>query len=557
MKKKFTGMLICLLMVCMSLFAGCSLVEVDSNKYYNSVVSEIKDKDGKTVIAEITSEELLNGYQSYGYYYEYYYGMSKQEAVEKTIKLLQNREITLIEAEKKWEIDRTGKNLTDLEKTYIWQQVVDTLQSNLDYYYKEIVGEEDKEEEKEDEVKFEGYEEKAYLSKDADGSFIIKEVDKQEGVLDGFNPASYKDYNDEDDRAAIYSSFYENNKHGKHFEAYTKYLNTLKLAEKDKKLSTNAKDVFEREIAKLYNQSYENYVIARYTEALVEGDGISSISVQDILDLYSSKVRASYTQYGIEGDSSYNDNMKKDPTTIYYYSQGQEATKFFSVANILFNKVKDQEGKYELVVRSDDGSGVYNEESTTYVSKSDIYKFVEENIENVISAAQASSSSEIIGDSIKECVFKYNQDPGMLSADGNYVIGVDSEGKAVSDFVAEFNDAGLELYNGGAGKMGDIAIAESDYGIHVLVYTGACENLFVGIDSKFALQNTAAEGELSPIEVLYTTRVSPMLDKTIFDVLYDELYVDNSTMVQEADTELLRTQYSFTIYNGRIPETLK
>ena len=145
----------------------------------------------------------------------------------------------------------------------------------------------------------------------------------------------------------------------------------------------------------------------------------------------------------------------------------------------------------------------------------------------------------------------------MLSADGNYVIGVDSEGKAVSNFVEAFNNAGLALYDNGNGMMGDIEITESEYGIHVLVYTGMCTNLFEGITANFTLVNEAAEGQLTPIEVLYTTRVSPMLDKTLFDVLYDELYVDNSARIQEADTDVLRMQYSFTVYAGRGPETLK
>lgn len=561
MKKKFTGMLICLLMVCMTLFAGCSLVEVDSDKYYNSVVAEIKDKEGKEVIATITSEDLINGYQSYGYYYEYYYGMTKEEAVEETIKLLQNRKITLIEAEKKFNVDKTGKNLTDLEKTYIWEQVASTLQANLDYYYDEIVGEgEEKTEEESGDATFEDYTKSALLSKDENGNFIIKETAKNEGVLDSYVPSvSNKDYNKEADRKLIFENFRENNKYGKHFEAYTKYFTNLKAAEQGKKLSTNERDVFEREIAKIYDETYENYVITKYTEALLEKDGVSSIEVQDILDLYSSKVRSSYTQYAIEGDSAYSSNMQNDPTTIYYYTEGQEATKFFSVANILFNKAEGQEGKYELIVRSDDdGDGVYYEESSIIVSKADIYSFIQSNVTNVISSAQNSNSSAIVGDAIKECVYKYNQDPGMLSATANYYIGVDSEGKAVSNFVEEFNEAGLALYNNGEGVVGNIEITESDFGIHVLVYTGAYENLFQGIDHKFALTDEEGEeGQLAAIEVLNTTRVSPMLDKTLFDVLYDELYVDNSSSIQQADMDVLRAQYSFTTYSGRIPDALK
>lgn len=559
MKKKFTGMLICLLMVCMSLFAGCSLIEVDSNKYYNSIVAEVKNKEGE-VVAKITSEELLNGYQTYGVYQEYYSGMTRAEAVQETIKYLQNRKITLIEAEKKYDVDREGKNLEDLEETYIWEQVASTLQSNLDYY---LNAEEDdktssEESSKTDAATYSGYSAKAYLAKDGEGNFIIKQANPTKGVLDDFTPSvSHKDYNNKQDRELIYANFRENNRYGEKFTAYTKYLNNLKALEEGRGFSTNEKEVFEREIEKLYNQSYENYIISRYTYDLLNKGDVAAVEVQELLDLYSSKVRTSYTQYMIEQDSQYDTNMGSDPTTIYYYKEDGTATKFFSVANILFNKSATQTGKYELIVRSDsDGDGVYEQDSKEVVSKSSIYDFIEENIAGVIGAASTSKNPEIFGDALKECVFKYNQDPGMLSATANYYIGVDSEGKAVSSFVEEFNNAGLALYNNGQGVIGNIEITESDYGIHVLVYTGAYENLFAGIDHTFALNEEQTEGQLSAIEVLNTTRINPMLNKTLFDALYDELYVDNSSKIQQADLDVLRSGYSFTTYSGRIPDVL-
>jgi hypothetical protein len=143
----------------------------------------------------------------------------------------------------------------------------------------------------------------------------------------------------------------------------------------------------------------------------------------------------------------------------------------------------------------------------------------------------------------------------MLSATANYYIGVDSEGKAVSNFVEAFNEAGLALY--GQNVIGNIEITESDYGIHVLVYTGAYENLFEGVNASFALTNEVEGEGLSPIEVLNTTRINPMLNKTLFDALYDELYVDNTTKIQQAELDLLRAQYSFTTYSGRYPDVLK
>ena len=233
---------------------------------------------------------------------------------------------------------------------------------------------------------------------------------------------------------------------------------------------------------------------------------------------------------------------------------------FFTVANILFNKSKTVEGKYDLIVRNDDSTGVYVEEKAVQVSKSEIEGFIANKIENVLKSAQNTNDLEVIGDQIKECVFKYSQDPGSLSATSNYVIGVDNQGKAVSSFVESFNEAGLKLYKNENRKFGDIAIAESEYGIHVLIYTGACENLFQGINGSFTLTNDQQEGQLSAIQVLAQTRVSPMLDKTIFDVLFDELnalYVNTPSYVQQANAELIRTDYQITNYRDRIPESLK
>ena len=73
MKKRFAGILMCMMMLCMSLLAGCSLVERDYNRYYSQAVAVVEHKEnGKT--AQVTKRELIEGYQSYGYMYEQSYG---------------------------------------------------------------------------------------------------------------------------------------------------------------------------------------------------------------------------------------------------------------------------------------------------------------------------------------------------------------------------------------------------------------------------------------------------------------------------------------------------
>ena len=138
MKKKFTGFLVCLLMLCMSIFAGCNLVETDNDKMYNAIVAEIYYKDNSKV-AVITNRDLVSAYQSYGAQQVQYYGKTKAEAVNMTIIQLQNRKIAVLTAEKMFGIDKTGKGLTTLEKTYLYEMTQDAIKSNLDSYYNEIV----------------------------------------------------------------------------------------------------------------------------------------------------------------------------------------------------------------------------------------------------------------------------------------------------------------------------------------------------------------------------------------------------------------------------------
>ena len=160
MKKKFTGILMSFCLLCMGLLAGCSLIETDYGKYYNQVVAVVENKEtGER--AEVTKSDLISGYQSYGYTYEQYYGYTREEAISETLTLLENRKITILTAEKEFGIDKDGKGLSTKEKSYLYQQVVDSLDSNLKSYYDDIVG--TSEDEESDDITFEGYEKNAKL----------------------------------------------------------------------------------------------------------------------------------------------------------------------------------------------------------------------------------------------------------------------------------------------------------------------------------------------------------------------------------------------------------
>ena len=575
MKKKFTGILMSFCLLCMGLLAGCSLVETNYGRYYNQVVAVVENKESGER-AKITKSDLISGYQSYGYTYEQYYGYSREEAITETLTLLENRKITILTAEEEFGIDMGGTGLSTKEKSYLYQQVVDSLDSNLQSYYDDIVG--TSEEETSDDITFEGYDKSAKLVETTNSQgetvYAIERTNVEDELLGDFFPTVDRDFNNSDDRALIYENFrdYVLNANDDYKKAFDNYFSDLRATEYGQNLSTDAPSVFEREIDRLYKVAYENYVVEKYSYSNRNLDSISSITPSQIVDLYTSKVRQSYTQYVLENDSNYDTNVQENLNDVYYFKNGNDDTKFFTVANVLFMFTDEQQDEYDAIVakmEADDGGyyqvqyqqdldrlysqitpvlRVYNESTGVYEEVEDTNGLTVANVYNnmVISLDNAKNESvNAVGDTINNFIYTYGEDTGMFNAESNYVIGIDSEGNAVSSFVESFNDAAIELYDNGNAEIGDISgLVRSEYGIHVLIYTGACENLFDGITSSFSLSENA-------IETLYTTRVNLLVDKTYFDVLYDEIYSDNYSYFESTNLNFLRQNYNITEYTGR------
>ena len=580
MKKKFTGILLSFCLLCMGLLAGCSLVETDYNKYYNQVVAVVENKEtGRK--EEITKLDLVSGYQSYGYTYEQYYGYTREEAVKTTLELLENRKITIITAEDEYGYKMDGTGLSAIEKTYLWQQVVDSLNENLQNYYDNIVGTDDSSEESDD-IIFEGYDKTAKLVENYDSqgnvTYSIESLATTDAPLEGFHPSVNRDFNNSSDREMIYENFrdYVLSSNEDYKRAFDNYLNDLIGSENGQNLSKDAPSVFDREIERLYKTAYENYLVELYSYNNRPTLTQSSITPSQIVNLYTNKVRASYAQYQLEGDSNYDSDVQDSLNDVYYFKNDDNSTKFFTVANVLFMFTDEQQEEYDaLTEKFENGDGSYTRaqynqdldklygEITPVVRQynevTGIYEEVDSDltVEQVYSIMSDSLSSaknnddvNVVGDTINKFIYAYGEDTGMFNAESNYVIGIDTDGNAVSSFVESFNDAGIELYNGGKAQIGDISgIVRSEYGLHVLIYTGACENLFDGITSNFSLTEDA-------ITTLANTRVNLLVDKTYFDVLYDELYLDNYSQYESANLELLRENYTISEYDSRYADLI-
>ena len=590
MKRKFIGLILCFTLFSMSILTGCSLFTRNTKMYYDTVVATV-EKDGKTI--NITKKELIETYSSYGAMYEQYYDYTTKEAYDMSLTLLENKKITIEEAKFLYNISDDGQGLSDKEKDYLWKETIDALFDNLDSYYSDIVGEETTEEESES-VTFEGYSKNAKIE-----NRVIKKTSVAKKVIDeyDYDASNAHDYSNKEDKDYIYTSFVkfvtsENENYQKAFEQYRQDLIT---SEKGLNLSTNTVELFAREIDRLANLMFENYLIELYGEYYQDYSDVSSVTINDVLQLYSSKVRKGYVQYVIEQDSSYDENMQENPSSVYYYKNDNE-TKYFTVANILVKFDDEQQetynelyekfygqspddgdapevgdmgydgsysktqyeadlnelyGSLEYIVREPDSKGEIYTEKGRVADLNGLWTTISTQLKNAKDDSQRASL-------IKDYIYLYGEDTGMINAESMYVVGVDSEGNAVSSFVDPFNDAAIELYNNGNAKFGDVSqFVRTSYGLHILIYTGVAENPNIVKLQEAVNENVVFEYEEgdeynadSAIYILYNTKVNPIVDKTYFDVLYDELYEDSSTLESEK-LQSAKNQYTITHYESR------
>lgn len=594
MKKKIVGLLLCFTLLSMSVLTGCSLFSTNIEMYYNTIVSTL-ERDGK--ILTITKKELIESYSNYGAMYEQYYGYTTEQAYDMSLTLAENRKITVVEGENI--VEKRG-GLTDKEKDYIWSQTVDALYENFTSYYDDIVGTTDPESTSEDTISFTGYTKTAKIE---DGKILRLNVSTS--VIDGYteyDESNKHDYSNEEDLKEIYTNFvnYVTTSENENYEkAFDEYKADLISSEKGLNLSTDTVDLFEREIDRLTRLMYENYIVEVFSEEYDNDSEISSVTINDVLSLYSSKVRRGYVQYEIESDSSYDTTIQENSAGVYYYKNGSEDTKYFTVANILLKFTDEQQELYnsyykkfygqspdegdppeELVDSDVSYDGNYSREQYnadlnklyfqlkpvvrerqsdgTYVEKEST--LTQEGLLKLVQSQLSNASSELEkANLINEYIYMYGEDTGMFNAESCYVIGQDSEGNAVSSFVEPFNEAGLKLYNNGEGQFGDTSdYVRTNYGLHIIIYTGMAENqniarLLLTADENYSL--TYNEGdEFNPdsaIYLLYNTRVNPLVDKTYFDVLYDELYQEDQGSYESIMLENAREGYSIVHYTSR------
>lgn len=506
MKKRFFGVLAIILSVCF-MFAGCGLLQTNQAAEYDQTAILV---DGTV----ITKKDIKNAYDTY---FSSYYNSYSDKAFDKMIEDLITERLLLNKAN--FLIESGEIVLTPTEKNYIYDQTFKAIIKNLESFEedaKKLLGltpEEDDEKEKltdsqyvyteyspsaiveynEETGKYEVKIKVQYLvaKTDEEGEIEYEYVDEKEyssyvepeELLD-FSSFVYEKLSSEDATEKTVAQ-----------EAYRLYLARLLKNEDGRGLSKDESSVFERELKRIYDIIYKNFVTTKlYLYTVKDID----VTEQEILNYYVAKVKETYERYQENPDLFATEVMKSIREANLYGSYG---SKSFSIEDVLY--VPDVEETYFMVYHiivkfSDeqvdrineaykawkDGTSSeeeYNkvleeekskirlnerdEEGTIIVKSTDdnAKTFDEMMAELQAELAEATTAYEK-GDIFNKYLYKYTTDAGSLQIQKDYfggehtnwygyVVGTEDKGSYLDEFV----DEARKLYNEGAGQLGDIS----------------------------------------------------------------------------------------------------
>ena len=599
MKKKILSLVLCLFM-CVSVFAGCNLITRNDKKYYEAIVCTIDFKDGTK--DEITKRELLMGYNSYGYNYVQNSGYTMQQAVEETLETIINQHITIKAVEEYYDnLNKTNGKvegdegfqplLNANEKTYLWDITYDAVYGNLKSYYLDIV---DIKNGSEDQVTldksvFVPYEKKAYLEEvketvtDEAGNeqtkinYVIKKKTSATTIRDTYENRGM-DFEEKSFQEVMYNRLQTlangTDASAKNWKsAINKYLSDVRKNYSYKKFAGD-KECFIFEMQRVYKILHDNYVVEKYetiyNKANYRDDNLANVTVDDVLKLYSSKVRTDYADYVLNKNTSgFESSILSDVASVDYVLQQNDVANYVPANYFYVGYVKLQFNDAQKARLA-----YLQGEAKAYMSEAEIKKEIDklygsvmatvrdektgEKTETTISAAQllqninydVQNAGNFVGDeetdkfvlqdkaeAFRKYLYLYSDDDALKGAERNSVFGVrGDEVLAGSTFSGkeDVEKAILALHQGGAGSTS--GVVRADDGVYVFFHAGNIENPIPVLDGKFDA-STREENILR----LASTMLNIFDKKTIFDSLYETLTTDNFSVFENMNLQNLRS----------------
>lgn len=526
-KKIFTALLLIFIVGINCLFSACSLVTINNTKYLAQVVAQT---DG----VKITMEDLILGYNSFGYQY-LQNGKTEEEAVKQTLEDLIDRELLFIKAK-----EQIGE-LSITKKNEIYKEIFDGINSQIKEYVDEIVENEGIELPEIEETTNEtaGTVFTPYVKKvvyDEESNKYVRVVNEEE----------------EQDTELIEFTLTEYGVEGLAKRGFSKYINVVK---KNRDAYKNLSDdkIFEKEVERIYKIYEKNKYLELFQE---DYENKMEIQLEKVTQKYIELVKNSAFTYS-QDESSYNSAMQNSANEVYYQPFAED--KYIQVAHILIKYSDEQTEKInDLKTKLNDG-GIDPESYEREIEKiaQDIkakakvdgketgeeksYLEIFTEVKNAIDS-QGTDEGKLA--KFIEMIEKYNQDDGMISALNNqtqyYTVNLDTN--VADTMVKPFADASRELYSSGSKDYTLYATPVlSDYGYHFIFRIGVVKN-------DYNIQSV----DTVTLEYLYNTEAMKGTGKSLFDKMLELVdasqYSTYQTEVIGGLREGLTIKYNKTAY---------
>ncbi len=558
---KFLGLALCVLAV--PVFAGCSLVTTNLDKYLAETVASFDN--GKITV---NREELL---VTYNYIGNSRYDNSStvtEDGVRNTIDLEINRKLLvdlltsdssdMVKARKEKNIDKI--TLSTYQMNEVWQGVYDYVNEAVESLATELrtadgITYTDDEEEDSDYTEYSesSFDKQYTLVQDLNTKEWSLQKVKEETITENKSIALYTDAQAEEMKFSelaeyAYKNFRENywnwtdskvlgnSTAEKSYsdEAWSKFINNLLRNESERNLTKTNADAFLRNVQMIYKIYYQNAVLTAFQDKYTDEN--INVTKKDVINKYKELYSAQQEKYA-DNPSAYDSAVSTGAGDVYYM---KDANKYMIVNHILIKFSDDQndrisaeltklqnceidEETYNTNVANIKAETVgYNRKTQQNVALKDIYNEI---MSRINSLSNKNDKITAFGD----LMHIYSQDDNTIGAESPYYIPTDT---SITDAMQEsFANASRDLYNNGNGKIGDITTqwVETSYGYHIIMYTGLPTN----VDATS--QNTDAT-----LILLNSYRLNPLYNKTMLDKVIAQV-----------------TQASYSDYEADLLEYLK
>jgi len=559
---------LCTLVLCLVCLTGCSLLEINKDKYYNQVVITIS-KENKN-IKEFTKKDLVEAFSNYGYQYYQDYGYSMEESVNQTITSMIDRELLM-------DVVKSQITLTDQEKLEIKKEAFDYMQDSINTFEEKVRTEwemeiaiETPEEAEPMRTAETEYSPTTEYNSNTGKVTRIEETKESIYIPEGLPQNFTKDYRIITDKKVS-------------DEAWTRYIKSLQDLAKSEGRSTVESDVLRYEQDRLIELLTTNKYLEKYEKAFFDK---TPVDVESVLKYYKEQYKSDMETYKANEDLYHTDMKNASSNYIYYHvNSGNE---YVNVKHILMNFTQEQKDEItSLNTRygiTDDNSKedeerkknteyqrqlkqIVNRTKTTFEMSDELYntyaigygfKKVGENTYEAYAAdvyrfVQAYSTGATLREKssrFDDLVYVFNDDSGFMNSEFDYVVNLDTN--VTDQMVKPFADGvrALDKSNGGEGE-GSMDMIVSTYGLHIIFHDGVVENL---VDE--ANIDNISDAQL--LAILCNTTTSPDSNKSIFNYIYDTLSLDSTlydNMTQEVvkneRTQLKANNYVITYYESR------